>query len=213
VVGDAAGAALNWAAMMTESVQTQIPDRLRLRLAFDPGRLAEDLARLRSVEWTEHFVKQNYDGDWSAIPLRASAGATHPIMQIYSDPTAKAFEDTPLLARTPYFREVLAAFLCPLRAVRLMRLAPGSIIKEHDDLDLAFESGMVRLHVPITTNPQVEFRLNGSCVVMAPGSVWYLRLSDPHSVSNKGTTDRVHLVIDALANDWLAVALKDAARS
>jgi hypothetical protein len=46
---------------------------------------------------------------------------------------------------------------------------------------------------------------------MAPGSAWYLRLSDPHSVSNNGAADRVHLVIDALANDWLAAALHGAA--
>ena len=142
------------------------PDRLRLKLAFDPSRLAADLECLREVVWTEHFVKQNYDGDWSVIPLRAAAGATHPIMMIYSDPTATAFADTPLLARTPYFRAVLAAFQCPLQAVRLMRLAPGSVIKEHRDGDLAFEHGAVRLHVPIVTSPQVEFRLNGSRVVM-----------------------------------------------
>jgi Aspartyl/Asparaginyl beta-hydroxylase len=196
---------------MADPVQVQFPDRLRLALNFDPGRLEEDLGRLHGCEWTSHFVKQNYDGDWSAMALRAQAGATHPIMMIYSSPTAKAFADTPLLEHTPYFRELLAAFKCPLGAVRLMRLAPGSIIKEHKDDDLAFERGAVRLHLPITTNPQVEFMLNGSRVVMAPGSAWYLRLSDPHSVSNKGATDRVHLVIDALANDWLAAALHRAA--
>ena len=121
--------------MPTGSAQLRYPDRLRLTLSFDPGRLAEDLGRLRGVVWTDHFVRQNYDGDWSAIPLRAPVGATHPIRMIYSDPTAKAFEDTPLLARTPYFREVLAAFGCPLQAVRLMRLAPASVIKEHRDDD------------------------------------------------------------------------------
>ena len=197
----------NDAAMPTRPVERQIPDRLRLKLRFDPRRLAEDLDRLRDVSWTEHFVKQNYDGDWSAIALRAKAGATHPIMMICSDPTATAFADTPLLAGTPYFREALAAFACPLRAVRLMRLAPGSIIKEHRDDDLSFEQGTVRLHVPVITNPEVEFRLNGSRVVMAAGSAWYLRLSDPHSVANRGRTDRVHLVIDAVANDWLAAQL------
>ncbi len=196
---------------MADPVQVQFPDRLRLALNFDPVRLEEDLGRLRGCEWIGHFVKQNYDGDWSAIPLRAPAGATHPIMMIYSDPTAKDFVDTPLLAHTPYFRELLAAFECPLAAVRLMRLGAGSIIKQHKDDDLAFERGAVRLHGPITTNPHVEFLLNGRRVVMAPGSVWYLRLSDPHSVANNGATDRVHLVIDALANDWLAAALHGAA--
>jgi hypothetical protein len=44
----------------------------------------------------------------------------------------------------------------------------------------------------------------------APGSVWYLRLSDPHSVYNKGNTDRVHLVIDAVANDWMMTMIETA---
>lgn len=196
---------------MAEPVQVQFPDRLRLALNFNSVRLEEDLGRLRGREWIEHFVKQNYDGEWSVIPLRAQAGATHPVMMIYSNPTAKDFVDTPLLAHTPYFRKLLAAFECPLGAVRLMRLGPGSLIKEHKDNDLAFERGTVRLHVPVTTNPDVEFLLNGRRVVMAPGSVWYLRLSDPHSVANNGAADRVHLVIDALANDWLAAALHAAA--
>jgi len=191
--------------------QRHFPDRLRLKLAFDRGRLEADLDHLREAVWTEHFVKQNYDGDWSVIALRAATGRTHPILMIYSDPTATAFADTPLLERTPYFGEVLAAFACPLKAVRLMRLAPGSLIKEHRDGDLAFERGTVRLHVPVVTNPQVEFRLNGSRVVMEAGSAWYLRLSDPHNVANRGTTDRVHLVIDAVANDWLGAQLNAAA--
>jgi hypothetical protein len=67
--------------------------------------------------------------------------------------------------------------------------------------------------VPITTNPAVDFRLNGVPVVMAPGSVWYLRLCDPHSVSNMGNSDRVHLVIDAAANDWLTDMLTQAIRA
>ncbi len=62
------------------------------------------------------------------------------------------------------------------------------------------------------TNPQVEFRLNRTRVVMEAGSTWYLRLSDPHSVANRGETDRVHLVIDAAANGWLAAQIEAAAR-
>jgi len=124
-------------------------------------------------------------------------------MMIYSAPTATEFADGPLLDETPYIREVLTAFRCPLRSVRLMRLTQGSVIREHDDLDLAAELGMARIHVPITTNPQVEFLVNRVPVRMAPGEAWYLRLSDKHSVANRGTTDRVHLVIDAVVDDWL----------
>ena len=179
------------------------PDRVRLPLAFDSVRLAADLAALESEDWIAHFVTQNYDGDWSALPLRALAGATHPVQMIYSPPNATEFVDTPLLARTPYFREVLGSFECPLTCVRLMRLTPGSRIKEHSDHDLAAEDGWARIHVPVTSNPGVEFFVNGVSVDMVPGEAWYLRLADPHRAANHGDTDRVHMVIDAKVDGWL----------
>ena len=159
------------------------PDRLRLPLVFDAAAMAADVATLADAGWIAHFVTQNYDGDWSVIPLRGQAGATHPVTMIYSDPSCRDWADTPLLAACPAIRTALAAFRCPLQAVRLMRLGPGSIIKEHRDPDLAFEDGCVRLHVPITTNADVDFRLAGRRIDMAPGSAWYLRLTEPHSVA------------------------------
>ncbi len=45
---------------------------------------------------------------------------------------------------------------------------------------------MVRIHIPVVTNDGVDFRLNGTRVVMPAGSSWYLRLSDPHSMANRG---------------------------
>jgi hypothetical protein len=46
---------------------------------------------------------------------------------------------------------------------------------------------------------------------MEAGSAWVLRLIDPHSVTNNGTTDRVHMIADLTMNDRLAAMLKDAA--
>lgn len=51
-----------------------------------------------------------------------------------------------------------------------------------------------RLRLPLDFDPA---RLAAD---MAAGSYWYLRLSDPHSVANRGSTDRVHLIIDATVN-------------
>jgi len=181
----------------------RFPDRLRLPLTFDACLLARDLDRLSRGQWIRHYVKANYDGDWSILPLRSPAGETHPIRMISADPTTRSFVDTPLLEGCDYFRRVLDSFECPLRVVRLMRLTPGSRIKEHTDHVLSFEDGIVRVHVPVTTNDAVEFHLNQQRVVLEAGSAWYLRLSDPHSVANHGSTDRVHLVIDANVNDWV----------
>lgn len=190
----------------------RFPDRLRLPLDFDPGGLAAGMEAL-SAGWIKHFVPQHYDGDWSVIPLRGPAGATHPVQLIYPAPGCAEFADTPALDASPYFRAVLGNFACPLQTVRLMRLTPGSRIKEHRDHELAFEAGSVRIHIPVTTNPDVDFRLNGVRCVMEAGSAWYLRLSDLHSVANPGTSDRVHMVVDATVNGWLEALFARAAGS
>ena len=189
---------------------TEYPDRVRLPLAFDPERLAADLAALDGTDWVEHFVRQNYEGDWSVLPLRAPIGATHPIQMIYSPPGVSEFVDTPFLAQTPYFAAAIGAFRCPVMSVRLMRLTPGSVIKEHKDHDLAAEEGVARIHVPVVTNDAVEFCVNRVPVRMLPGEAWYLRLADPHSVANRGDTTRVHLVIDVMVDDWMRGMLEGA---
>lgn len=38
---------------------------------------------------------------------------------------------------------------------------------------------------------------------MKEGSCWYLNLSLKHSVANESTTNRIHLVIDGIVNNWL----------
>ncbi len=176
---------------------------LILPLTFDVNLMQRDLNQLESELWIDHFVKQNYEGQWSVIPLRSPETAKHPVMMIYSDPVCKKFVDTPFLKKLDYFSKILKSFQCPLKAVRLMKLSAGSKIKEHTDLDMDIESGTIRLHIPVQTNHQVDFRLNGDRVQLREGECWYLRLSDPHSVENRGKQDRVHLVIDAELNQWL----------
>ena len=182
-------------------------DRIKLPLSFDVPSMQRDLHHLQSSDWIEHFVTQNYAGEWSVIPLRGPAGATHPVMMIYSDPTCTEFADTPFLEQTTYFPHVFSALRCPVQAARLMKLSAGSCIREHMDLDLDAEQGTARLHIPVQTNDDVDFRLNGTRVVLREGECWYLRLSDPHAVDNRGQSDRVHLVIDTLVNDWLSEML------
>lgn len=172
-----------------------------LSVTFDVPRLQADLDGIVAAEYVPHFNTAYYQGDWSAVPLRSIGGRTD---HIYPDPTKKDdFADTPLLARCPYIREVLATFPCPQQAVRFLRLKAGSVIKQHRDYDLGFEDGEVRLHIPVRTNSEVYFMLEGQRVVMAEGECWYNNLSLPHSVANRGPTDRIHLVIDCVVNDWL----------
>lgn len=178
-----------------------VPDRLRLPLAFDAARLQEELARLPAETWVPHFNTRYYEGDWSGVPLRSVGGMEG---RLYPDPTARqSYEDTPLLARCPAFREALAAFQCPIGSARLLKLAARAHIREHTDYNLGFEDGEVRLHIPIVTHPDVAFVLAGQRVDLRPGECWYLNFNLPHRVDNFGDTDRVHLVLDCVVDDWL----------
>ena len=112
----------------------------------------------------------------------------------------------------PNLAAVLDQLDCALQATRLLRLGVGALVREHQDYNLGFEDGAARLHIPITTSPDVEFLLGGSSVSMQAGECWYLNFNLPHALVNRGTEDRIHLVIDCVVNDWLTATLEAAAR-
>lgn len=176
---------------------------VRLPFDFDAARLAADLETALAVTpWETHFNPAYHDGGWSGIALRANS--TH-ILTLYIDPSRlDKFVDTDALQACAYLREVLAAFPTEVRSARLMRLAAGSVIREHTDVEVDIVKGAeVRIHVPIVTNEHVEFIVGGERLSLQPGSCWVLNLALPHSVANRGATDRVHLVIDMVVSDRL----------
>jgi hypothetical protein len=52
------------------------------------------------------------------------------------------------------------------------------------------------------TNAEVEFVVAGHRLPMQAGECWFADFSQPHSVFNRGKTDRIHLVIDCIRNSW-----------
>jgi aspartyl/asparaginyl beta-hydroxylase len=174
---------------------------IKFPFCFDRERLKMDAGRIRPHEWTPHFNTGVYEGEWDGIALRSVGGR---VDKLYPDLTAKGVvADTEIIARCAYFQEVLGSFQCALRAARILRLRPGAKIREHRDYNMGYEDGEVRIHIPIQTNPGVLFFLDGHVVDMEEGEVWYLDVSLPHAVENRGTTDRLHLVLDCAVNEWL----------
>lgn len=173
----------------------------KLDFCFDPEPLKADLAQVRPEEWVNHYNTRYFEGEWVGIALRSIGGAAS---RLYSSPNSTdPYADTPILDRCPNVRTLLKTFACPHRSVRFLKLGPTAVIREHRDYDFGFECGQVRLHIPILTNGQVDFFLDAERIVMQPGECWYLDLSLPHWVENRGSTARVHLVIDCELNDWL----------
>lgn len=175
---------------------------LQLPVSFDHTTMQAELNLLGNHLWALHFQVKHYAGEWSAIPLRSINGdLENKFISPVED--ASLYKDTELLNRCPYFQEVLAYFKCPLMAARLLKLTPGTQVHEHRDYDLCFEEGLARFHIPVLTNPDIEFILQGEPMQLKEGECWYMNFNLPHSLHNKSNSDRVHLVIDAVVNDWM----------
>jgi hypothetical protein len=89
--------------------------------------------------------------------------------------------------------------------------ASAADIYAHRDYGLGIEEGLVRLHVPIVSHPEVEFYVDGVRVPMAEGECWYLDLGLLHRVSNPGPNERIHLVVDCEVGAMLLDMLPAAA--
>lgn len=174
---------------------------IRLPFIFDISRLQQEVNALSQQLWKLHYQTKHYEGNWTAIPLRSIDGKGD---DIFVSPAENAvYQNTSYLESSPYLQEVLSSFKCPLLAVRLLKLDAGALIKEHKDADLAFEKGEVRIHIPVQTNEGVEFFLDKERIHVKEGECWYMNFNLPHSIHNKSSSDRIHLVIDALVNDWV----------
>ena len=68
-------------------------------------------------------------------------------------------------------------------------------------------SDKIRVHIPIYTNPHSNWIIGGEEVHMEPGWAYIVNTSIPHSVENKGTTDRIHLYGKVWTNEIKALNL------
>jgi hypothetical protein len=174
----------------------------KLNLEFDLAQAQAEVAALPDV-WRAHFQKLHYEGEWSVLPLRSPGGRVDDILPEALGNSDGAHADTPLLVQCPEIARLLASLKCPVHSARLLNLKRGAIIHPHRDVELAFESGEVRIHFPIFTNPGVEFFIDNQRVMMAEGSAWYINANLTHQVANCGDADRIHLVVDCRVDDWL----------
>lgn len=148
-------------------------------------------------EYTLKFVRT-----WQSIPLRSYDGLTgvqgSMAAGIHATTFPEKFKDTPVMQ--PYFRRILDALVEQLSAVgvlkvRIMRLSAGGKICHHHDL---FKAGnkVRRYHIPLVTNPKVEFSVNMETYQMLPRKIYCIDVSQIHAVFNRGAEARVHLVFD-----------------
>ena len=77
----------------------------------------------------------------------------------------------------------------------LVRLVAGGSIAPHTDNNFSLVHSH-RVHVPIETNPGVEFTVGEETRSLAAGHVYEINNRRMHAVANTGDVDRVHLILD-----------------
>lgn len=173
---------------------------LKLPFTYSLELLQQDLLICKNHSFINHYNTAGYQGTWQSISLRSQTGKSNHIIALGDDPNQ--FFNTPLLDACIYFKTIINQFLCDKTSIRLLKLFPGSFIKEHTDHHLGYSDGIFRIHIPIQTNDQVLFKIDGKRIVMQEGECWYGNFNLPHSVVNAGNEDRIHLVMDCIRNNW-----------
>lgn len=171
---------------------------IRFSQSYDVHRLQAELTGILQEEWPLHFNTKDFNGDWRSISLRSGTGDSK---DVYSHPTGN-YKDTPVLDKMPYVKEIINSWQCEKESIRLLSLAPGSVIKPHRDQGCAYHDGSFRIHIPIVTNPEVYFTIEEEKLQLSAGECWYMNFSATHSIVNNGDTARVHLIIDGIRNSW-----------
>lgn len=110
----------------------------------------------------------------------------------------------------PVLRQASAAYGYARGAyprVMLARMAPGGVIQPHRDANQAAKWPH-KIHVPIQTNDQVTFFVDGVGYRLPEGEAAEVNNMGLHSVANRGSTDRIHLIfeyydLDQPEPEWL----------
>ena len=218
-----------------EALQEEQLGLCRLDLRPLPTEALLDALDSLSPEFADHYSGYNVGHSWQALSLRGYApdgDEADPAFIVKPDEMSKGWKaehpetlgwqiaDSPLRAALPQVEAILSEIPGVHHRIRIMRLAAGGELTRHADITdhlAGVSDGMLlRIHVPLRTNPQVVFHswtpdgAELSCS-MDVGTVWYLDTRKPHRARNDGDVDRLHLVVDVEATPELRELLVEPA--
>jgi hypothetical protein len=162
------------------------------QLSADDWALEDTRQKRFEVHKDTQFIGLVYDEDF-----RHMNATQRPAMEIFN-PVLH-----PVFAKIAQFYEsapdILVKLGRPVQGyfvrVSLVNLLPNGEISEHRDKCFSLAHSH-RLHIPIRTNENVLFNVNGETIHMKAGEIYEINNRRNHSVVNKGSQGRVHLILD-----------------
>lgn len=104
---------------------------------------------------------------------------------------------TPLIK--PLLLDVLR--ITELGRVLIVNLKSTGSVDEHID-EGTYADHFARFHIVVTTNAWCFNTTGGEVAHWEQGECWWFDHKKPHSATNMGATDRIHIIIDAVAPDF-----------
>jgi hypothetical protein len=171
-----------------------------------------------AVKYVENIplslVKTKYnDGNWEAISLRGYSSDPENILKpgvLKTNDSDDTLQDTTLrnIPEMKAINEILEKLPAEFERIRIMRLKAGTKISKHTDKvdkSIGFDDGqIVRIHVPLKTDPKVIFSLyegkEKKDFFFEKGNYYYADVTKAHEVHNTWNQDRLHLVVDCYSN-------------
>lgn len=161
---------------------------LQLPLSFDADALAREVEAVGEAAWRPH--PQGFPGN-SALTLISVDGDPG------NDAVRGPMRPTPHLLACPYLMQVMHSMGAVWGRSRLMRLAGQAEVTPHVDINYYWREHM-RIHVPIVTQPTVQFHCGDATLNMAAGECWTFDTWRRHRVHNDDSRSRIHLVADTV---------------
>lgn len=172
-------------------------ERLCIDLPVEPL-----LARIDPAWWNAITIRQDFLGSahhaTQCIYLRGPAGFS--VDEYFTDLTSVDYPVLPSVIDVlmPVLRPVLTALRwIELGRVLLVRLPACTALEPHID-EGAYAAHFERYHVVLSSNERCALVVDEVEQHMAPGEAWRFDHRKTHYAYNAGTTDRVHLIIDAV---------------
>ena len=157
--------------------------------------------------WSEITIRQEYPGsahhDTECIFARGPEAFTPDKfffdLGSYDYPAMDRLADVLVPVLRPLLNDVLK--VTELGRVLIVNLKAGGSVDEHID-EGTYADYFARFHVVISTNPYCYNITGGEPAHWAVGECWWFDHKKPHAATNQGETDRVHIIIDAVAPDY-----------
>jgi aspartyl/asparaginyl beta-hydroxylase (cupin superfamily) len=170
---------------------------------FDVSNIVS-LIQTKNIDWDEYKFRQTRFGDHSetkTIPL---------IWSEKFDGFQKWHHYDDFSSEIKKIDSIIRNFADPegeIITAILINLPSGCSIGRHKDANPIGDKFNLcnRIHIPILTNPDCVFEIDGEEINMKAGEIWEIsNVKKMHSVRNLGDNDRVHLLID-----WVPLAVRN----